>query len=1202
MKATQKHIRYLGFVINPAEPAVENLTHTLVNFEENPELWYVINLSASKRDKHIKDSVGRYFRIVFGLSVRAWLIYKTDRKLEKDLKILGDGLIHKKIAAYLREQDRHDKNAGAFKHFPKIRMAIHRSFFFPSGDKKKDNLKILWKGNEKPSRIFFGTSSEFQSVFTCQNQEFICDTIKIKITQPPFTSLDINNLFSLAELCLIMPDVYLWQDLYRKAIYTIPEVNDYIDMHISESISLSSEKKSLELSDSHANQTLQYKDPTAVLKKNTKTLITGRSGSGKTTLFKKLAKKFSSQREYDGNKHVLPVLINLSSFGIEDNTNMIQALCNAICESIQEIPRGELYKWWYHRNKRQPTTLKEVMDDIHREVYEWLDDETNLSNILLLADGFSDINLAFEGALFKELKCFLPKFHGAIVNSQKTISLITELKFDFQYNLKPFTETQMMAFLKKRFPQDEAEIMVDLLEKRHKLFELVKYPFYFRMYCELLEGSNCIDAPAGEGQLIDKFVKYSIKRKMILENVSTVVAPKKLFYAMGCFAKRVLLQIASGGPSYISYPSGFTCESLELSEWEQILQIGEKLGILNSSGQHFDNIHEQQRIRFEHDLFRDYFGAIWLSSMCLNENQSNEFLDEIMEFKIWDNPIKMFFEIADRASMDLDTFVLAIGKYDPYLAANCIDLRDGWKEETIRQILVMLKHWEIDISFDGFKPFSNAGLLATEILLKQIPANKLFLLYQEKQYSLEYIAAPRVLFSNPDMEKKKELLHISSMYDNYPMHLLEGIAKCDDVMAYAAMVEILDDNIISNKVNLQPHLAIQIMRLMFSQAYTPNFKQARLLCEKIKSPFIKQLIYYTSLCSDKELRKMMKDSDPIVRAIASFKLSSSLEKKFADFLLQLEKMEPSNVNNPLLYFLLKITTHTCPKKSDILLINWLDQLTALGSHMPEIFKVTELLIQCNTSFAYQRIAQLLCDSETELVQKVVKGEVDGLVSNSCRHNLTQKLRNVLTDDINSRCLFLIFSLGNELTEAELQKMWELFVDSYKEAIDMYPRLNMEFIFRLTCVTKRSSSIPEVLNLVDQETIQKIAPEQYLMLKFVHKKKILEKMFKSDSEYDYQIAWQMLIDESTCMSLLDFDEVVNLIYDTILAGNLNAVMIKVLWEEIFNAIREGENEAAFKLTYLARVFEKRSKRRWLSIKGANPWEQVSEYFNIKSLIS
>lgn len=231
MVAIRHTIRYLGFVVDVGLPGIDQVTHAMVNLEENPELWYIIELSSSRYQHTLQDSVGRYFRTVFSLSVNIWSAYKLTGRLDRNQPIPGaDTRRLREYAEYLREVDRADKLKAAAPEFPRIRRAIHGSLFCPVGTKQNDTLHLEWKGAATPTQIFFWTKCEFEASSLKGATGLPFGTVMTAEAESPTTRLLPEQFEGMAVSFGLMQPPCSWQDLYLSALIKGSEIQDFIDI------------------------------------------------------------------------------------------------------------------------------------------------------------------------------------------------------------------------------------------------------------------------------------------------------------------------------------------------------------------------------------------------------------------------------------------------------------------------------------------------------------------------------------------------------------------------------------------------------------------------------------------------------------------------------------------------------------------------------------------------------------------------------------------------------------------------------------------------------------------------------------------------------------------------------------------------------------------------------------------------------------
>lgn len=135
-KQKRGDVRYLGFVVSSELPPLDAVTHALVNLDDAPDTWYVIELSSDSYEAETKASVPRYFHAVFVAATTAMLQNKRHQLKYKAVILEKHVTQYAKIASNLRNWARPDKIKSASHDFPKLRMAIHRSLFAARGTRK----------------------------------------------------------------------------------------------------------------------------------------------------------------------------------------------------------------------------------------------------------------------------------------------------------------------------------------------------------------------------------------------------------------------------------------------------------------------------------------------------------------------------------------------------------------------------------------------------------------------------------------------------------------------------------------------------------------------------------------------------------------------------------------------------------------------------------------------------------------------------------------------------------------------------------------------------------------------------------------------------------------------------------------------------------------------------------------------------------
>jgi len=316
-KKNRSIVRYLGFVVDPDISFPHFLTHALVNFQENPLIWYVVELSPNRYSKTGQDSVGRYFRTIFYLSVLAYSDFNAEKILKINRVLVPkNSPVVSSIGSYLREQDREDKTKSASASFGQIRRAIHGSFFTPSGE-KKGGISVLWKGGRSPKRIFFWTPKEFKMSGFISEDKSPFRTVENRGLVPETFDLHLETLVALSRRLHSHQFGNTWQELYRKALIKGMYSQEFIPLYAESRDGMGNAttewSTTITPSSTPSNRRINVME---LLHIHSKILLTGPSGIGKSTILHHLAGALLTGEVKVGAKTFLPILIPLKLLSI----------------------------------------------------------------------------------------------------------------------------------------------------------------------------------------------------------------------------------------------------------------------------------------------------------------------------------------------------------------------------------------------------------------------------------------------------------------------------------------------------------------------------------------------------------------------------------------------------------------------------------------------------------------------------------------------------------------------------------------------------------------------------------------------------------------------------------------------------------------------------------------------------------------------
>lgn len=989
---------------------------------------------------------------------------------------------------------------------------------------------------------------------------------------------------------------YPWQDLYLTALIQDAHIPDFIDIGLATGGKW--EAKFLLKRDREQTSRVYYQASQLLGAVNPKAIIgiVGASGSGKSTILKKVAGDMARRVKEGNRKDTFPLVLRLKHFGEGGKMDIEDALQRSVIESLDILSTAELSRWdgTKVRGCRSSSTnhlRHEILMGICNEVQSWLKRDGSLSDVALFVDGVSDVSPAYEHILPAELQSILVRCYAAIVASKHMFNQLGELKFRAWLRLEPITEDQMVWYLKRKFSKKAGSIVWELKHNHARLFDLVRRPFFLKVTRDVLNREDLKNLPSTEAWLIHSFIERTSHRRLKSKETKQVNVPLARFdHCLAMVAQKLFSQIVSGNSPYVRYPSGLTDLGCESGLLDEILHLAESFGILRSSGLHFGGSADQNQITFEHDLLRDYFAALWLIETDLSEAAPMQ-VDSLAEFKIWDMPLKMYFELADQSNKYVDKIATRISVYDPYFAAECIEVRDTWNEQTIRDVFANLRKWELDVPCSVPRQFSKAGEWAAKVLLKRLPVKELFSIYHgEPKLTLAFVVAPEVLLANPTTSKRDLLGLIWPFYDRAHECVLRGLAAWDDLCAFALLVTSVDGIVSSGQYDLWSDEVGCLMHIVLSASSHPEFYQAKQLCSILKAEFSHQLVYFLARSSDEEINSLYSHSDPIVRAVAAFKYLEKKNDKFSDFFRQLSELGSDCLCNPLMHFLVIAVAYTYPERTEQVVVEWAKGLAEADDPASMVPKIMTILMACGTPLCCEIASDILCEANPTLVREVFSSNVPNL-RGPALNLLLERLRTVVSPDIYKRALFVRFALGDSLSESELVEFGNSLQEGYVRKLIHSDEQDHEFELRLIC-----AMIPVERNVVeidemDEAVLAKVAPAAAQHLWFRREYRVLSDKLANGSREDYASVFEIVSSSPHHICMLPPEALSRAIYTKCRSRDDIRIIMTVLWEKAYSLVQEARYMPAFKLVYLARQLQNETGRRWLVSVAHFPWDDL-----------
>jgi energy-coupling factor transporter ATP-binding protein EcfA2 len=1170
-----QNIRYLGFVVNRTKPHSEQLTHALVNTREKPEQWHVIELSESLYSTRLKGSVSRYFRNIFWLSIQIWNAYNKKEKLRKGYMFLSDSaVIDVQMAKYLREENRGDKVKGASKDFPKIRKVIYNSLFAAGGSKNKNNLHVLWKGPSTPKSIFFWTHLQFKESPLKDAEELpfgkvTIDNLKIN------SAMDPQTLSELASSLLFTEEKTSWQDLYFRSLIAESEMADLMN------VELLCENKATDEHNEPCGEILK------TLVNNRRAIIYGESGSGKTTLLKQVAAYYAKQATTSTrDKLLFPILMTLKDFEITENTDLHTILCTSVCNAMSKVSMSELETWYVDGTNTKPNNKKQIDKEsiisvLKSDIRAMLQDETQRSKLVLLIDGLSDVISSFMQHIVTSLQEGSSFCNNIIITAKDTNLMLSELHFSQEFKIAPLSEEYVIQFIRRKRPDWPKDRIFSLPDSNPKLFELLTRPFYLKVFCDSEYNGTPEAIVASRAKLIESMVISAKQRKeRAKETGNSRIDLVQLNQHLAVLANRILLNVGSGKKQFLDYPDDFD----RTGDWDAIINYGQVIGIIKTTEEVFSKSLIGRRIAFEHDLFRDFYAALWLKQNNVDRWNSNR-LEAILEDKIWDSPIKMFCELGN-GTISLDNLILNISLLDPYFASDCIEPLDKISDATLSRVLVQLKKWECDFFEPEQKIFSCAGKQAATRLLKKQSLGRLYSIISDKlQYSLEAISIPSILAADKRTSIEELMRKMIALPKSCRPTILEVLSTQNSEKEYRVLVRCVDAELTDMEIMAQSQrepvdsvTRQYLINYLLRAEYKPNYAIAVRLASTIFMPCVRSAVFLkgSSVFTIEELKELSESSDDILKLIAQYNLNQRIKKGFASFAEVLKDALPNCVDDPIGCFLLIFAATQCPEYIEKILANCLEA-SPIG---PNRFgAILDILALCGSEYSTNYVIRWLSSQDPALLLEILFSNNSILRSISQRKQLIAQL---MTEPFASmeRSRYLRYMLGDDICDSEYNLMCEQLNLTYETLKNQNAdQPDREFELRVLCVITRKSvdNKGDHFRKWSMSVLKKIAPSCVASQALSQEHAKIKSFFESPDEDEIEKGIEKIL--ALPIRHEAFDDQVRVIISAIRISDLHMLM-STLWKIINRSVRTYPVKAR-RLLYWYWALQQRTGRRWIS---------------------
>lgn len=405
-------------------------------------------------------------------------------------------------------------------------------------------------------------------------------------------------------------------------------------------------------------------------------LISGPSGAGKSTLLLQLANEYL-QHSGKLSPDCLPVFVNLNFF----NRHADCTFKELVLESIRELFGA---------------ARAILTDKLELQLKDWLDsDRSRGPGIVYLLDGYQDIvsERRFGPEGFGRLLATLLRNHQGHTIITTIGSECPSYFGPRVYLLQAPHDEEIEGYVEAklgdtRYAPFAAQILHD---RRYR--SITKNPFCLyhltELALQLAEKPETATAslPGSRSALLRAIVANVFDRKFHHENVERP-KPLQAFPIIVSTLSRIAHDILENPTRRVTFPAGITPIVDDLGAQQSILRTAVLAGLLQPID--FDVTTDDQTVAFTHDLFRDYFAALWIRNRV--SERTVEFASEYMENHRWDESLSLFAELCDNPQI-LGETLNDLAQHDFCLASELAVRTPGLASPEVLSLLRGHAYW-----------------------------------------------------------------------------------------------------------------------------------------------------------------------------------------------------------------------------------------------------------------------------------------------------------------------------------------------------------------------------------------------------------------------------------------------------------------------------------------------------------------------------
>lgn len=411
--------------------------------------------------------------------------------------------------------------------------------------------------------------------------------------------------------CLKNPR-WTWVERYRQALYDEEAFRYFIEIRGEHDTA----SKGPEIEENDGPLTLAE-----MIAKYHRLIFVGPSGSGKTTTLKHYAYLVGQEERFKERNRPIGIYVNLADFDLAiEITNSLrlsteQALelflvfvADSICATIDSASLGKDVVPSNRKNTHAGNRLQlPPRTKLADRILKWLKSESDNPDVIFFFDAFDNISSRGRAICTSALQQFSERKNPFVVASHRLG--IEDLYGDVcRFNVIPLSKLQMFEYIDYRLGITvRRRIQSELDSPDSYLRKLASNPYYLSRIVNLLIEDPDTELPQTAGKLqrkiIDKlFVKICYDmRSMALRDQWPVLMQ---------FLKNLATWFEENNKrNFFIYPRDLSELKCQSHPDKLLLELADRYGILSCESFGLLASPESPKVRFSHELLKDYFAA-----------------------------------------------------------------------------------------------------------------------------------------------------------------------------------------------------------------------------------------------------------------------------------------------------------------------------------------------------------------------------------------------------------------------------------------------------------------------------------------------------------------------------------------------------------------------------------------------------------------